>query len=86
MEVTSPPRITTANRSLILVQNRQVKRDAELPFVFGLIVLVARTQMNVGVLSRNLDLERGLAGGLFGERAEHIRAIGDGLPLDFSGR
>ena len=61
-------------RPLILIEHGQFQNDPERPFVVALIVLVAGTQMHIGILFRDLELELSLGGGVVAQRAENVRA------------
>ena len=49
--------------------------DSASVLVLGLVHLVPGPEVNVGVLPCDLQLQRGLARGVFGERAQHVRAV-----------
>jgi len=78
-------RLGFGNRPLILIEHGQFQHYAERPFVVALIVLVAGTQMHVGILFRDLEPELSLGGGVVAQRAENVRATPQRDPARFGG-
>src|SRR5262249_12937967 len=66
-------RARLADRPRVAVQYRELERDADRrPLVQALVVLVAGPDADVGVLPRDLEVERGLAGAVDGEGSEDV--------------
>ena len=74
------PRFRLGNRPLIVVEQRQFQRKSQAPLVVALIVFVAGIQMQVGILLGDFQLQRGLAGRVFGQRPENVGAVDQRLP------
>src|SRR5262249_20002498 len=73
-------RIGLTDRARVAVEYRELERDADRrPLVQTLVVLVAGPDADVGVLPRDLELERGLAGTVVGEGSENIGTRQQGL-------
>ena len=79
-------RLRLGDRALILVQHRQGHGQAQRPLVVAGVAgvpAVARTEMDVGILIGDFKLKRGLAGGVFGQRAAHVGPVQQRLAADF---
>src|SRR5208282_190761 len=76
-------RLRLGNRALVVIQNRQIQRNAERPFVVRLIQFVAGAEVEVGILLGDFKLERGLAGGVISQRAPHVGAVQNRVAPDF---
>ena len=61
--------------SFVVVQEREVHGKTDTPFVLALVELVAGSEMDVGVLPRELEPERRLGGGIRRDRLVHVRAL-----------
>ena len=68
-------RLGLRDGAAILIQHGQFDGQAERPFVVVLIEVVARSEMNVGILLCDLQTQRGLGGGVVGQRSEEIGAM-----------
>ena len=68
-------RLRLGHRPLIVIEDGQVQRHAQRPFVVRLIEFVTGAEVEVGILPGDFELERGLAGGVFGQRSAHVRPI-----------
>jgi hypothetical protein len=66
--------------------NRQLDREAKLPFVLALIVLVAGIEMEIRILLRDFELKRRLARRVVRKRGEDIRATCNALTPRLCGK
>ena len=68
------PRLRLSDGALVLIQHRQLERQAERPFVIALIELIAGIQVQVGKLFRDFEVQIIFGGGVIRERRANVRA------------
>src|SRR5205085_1060492 len=64
-----------SNCAAVLIQNRKRNRKADRPFVCAAVKHVARREMHVWILLRDLDPERGFGRCVIFKRGENVSAI-----------
>ena len=57
-----------------MIEHRQLESDAERPFVIALVELIARVQVEVGILPGDLQAKLGVGCGVIGQCGENVRS------------
>ena len=74
-----PARFSLGNRSLILIEDRQIERKVKIILVGPLIVGVAGSQVQIWKLPDDFELQSGLRGFIFRQKRLHIATIDERL-------
>ncbi len=69
------PRLGVSNRPMILVQDREWERAAQRIIIDALIPCVARSEMKIGILFGDFELEPSLTCFVFRQRAKNVRTM-----------